>query len=136
MMIEGIPVGLKEELLVGPGKLGTPAIAQSIRLCRFHLFCVTGLVLVGLAFSSAAELVSTNFDAAVSYAASDRDTTSVIATHATEYDQGPSEGERLTNTPNRKVSERDTTANPGIGVELVCGLALFLWVQRFRNSWV
>ena len=133
MMIEGIPVGLKEELLVRPGKLGTPAIAQSIILCRFYLFCVTGLVLVGLAFSSAAELVSTNFDAPVSYAASDRDTTSVIAT---EYDQGPSEGERLTNKTNRKVTESDTTANPGIGVELVCGLALFLWVQRFRNSWV
>jgi hypothetical protein len=136
MMIEGIPVGLKEELLVGPGKLGTPAIAQSIILCRFYLFCVTGLVLVGLAFSSAAELVSTNFDAPVSYAASDRETTSVIATQAPEYDQGPSEGERLTNKPNRKVTESDTTANPGIGVELVCGLALFLWVQRFRNSWV
>jgi hypothetical protein len=53
MMIEGIRVGLKEELLVGPGKLGTPAIAQSIRLSRFYLFCVTGLVLIGLAFSSA-----------------------------------------------------------------------------------
>jgi len=78
-MIEGIRLGLKEELLVGPEKLRTPAIAQSICLSRFHLFCVTGLVFAGLAFSSAAEFVSTNFDAAVSYAASDRGTTSVIA---------------------------------------------------------
>jgi hypothetical protein len=124
---------LKEELPVGPGKLGTPAIAQSICLGRFQLFCVTGLVFVGLTFSSAAELVSTNFDAAVSYWASDRDTTSVVATHAPEFNQGPSEGETLTNKPNRKVSERDTTP---IGVELVGGLALFLWVQRFRSSWV
>ena len=104
MMIEGISVGLKEELLVAPGKLGRPAIAQSIRLSRFHLFCVTGLVFVGLAFSSAAELVSTNFDAPVSYAASDRDTTSVIATDVPEYDQGPSEGERLTNKPKDRKS--------------------------------
>jgi hypothetical protein len=136
MMIEGIRVGLKEELLVGPGKLGTPAIAQPICLSRFHLFCITGLVFAGLALSSAAEFVSTNFDAAVSYPASDRDTTSVVARQAPENDPSPSEGETLTNKPNRKVSERDTKANPGIGVELVCGLALFLWVQRFRNSWV
>src|ERR1700722_8663420 len=127
MMIEGIRIGLKEELSVRPGKLGTPAIAQSICLSRFSLICVTGLIFAGLAFASAAELVSTNFDAPVSYAASDRDTTSVIATDAPEYDQGPSEGERLTNKPNRKVTESDTTANPGIGVELVCGLGLFLW---------
>jgi hypothetical protein len=135
-MMEGIRVGLQEELLVEPGKLGTPATAQSICLSRFNLFCVTGLVLVGLAFSAAAEFVSTNFDAAVSYAASDRDTTPVVARQAPENDPSPSEGETLTNKPNRKVSERDTTPNPGIGVELVCGLALFLWVQRFCNSWV
>jgi hypothetical protein len=135
MMIEGIAVGLKKELLVGPVKLGTPAIAELIWWCRFHLFCVTGLVLVGLASSAAAELVSTNFEA-VSYAAADRDTTSMIVTHPPEYDPGPSEGQTLTNKVNRKVTERETTANPGIGVELVCGLALFLWVQRFRNSWV
>jgi hypothetical protein len=134
-MMEGIRVGLQEELLLGPGKLGTLAIAQSRCLRRFHLFCVTGLVLVGLAFSSAAEFVPTNFDAAVSYAASDRDTTSVVARQAPENNQSPSERETLTNKPN-KVSERDTTPNPGIGVELVCGLGLFLWVQRFCNSWV
>jgi hypothetical protein len=133
IMIEGIGVGL---LLVGPGKLATPAIAQSICLSRFHLFCVTGLVLVGLALSSAAELVSTNFDAAVGYGSSDRDTAAVVATHVAEYDQGPWEGETLRIKPNRKVSQRDTTPTPGVGVELVCGLALFLSVQRFRNSLV
>jgi hypothetical protein len=135
-MMEGIQVGLKEELIVGPGKLGTPASAQFICLSRFHLFCVTGLVWVGLASSLAAEFVSINFEAAVSYAASDRDTTSVVARQVSENDQSPSDGETLTNKPDGKVSERDPTANPGLGVELVCGLALFLWVQRFRNSWV
>jgi hypothetical protein len=134
-MIAGIRVGLKEKLLVRPGNLGTPAKAPSI-WCRVHLFCVIGLVLAGLAFSSAPELASTNFDAAVTYAAADRETTSVVTRQVSDSDQSFSEGETLANKPTRKVSAGDSTENPGIGVELVCGLALFLWVQRFRNSWV
>jgi hypothetical protein len=136
MMIEGIRVGLKEELQVGPRMLGTPAVFKSICLSPFHLVCIVGLVSVGLAFSAAAQFVSASFDVAVSYAASPGSTMSVVAAEAPENDQSPSETETLTNKANRKVSERDATPNPSIGVELVCGLALFLWVQRFRNSLV
>jgi hypothetical protein len=131
-MIKRIRVGLKEELLVGSGRIGRPAVSQSICLSRFHPFCIVGLVSVGLAFSAAARFVSTNTDAAVSYAASGRGTMSVLATEARENNQSPPE--TLTNKSDRKLSERNAAPNPNVGVELVCGLALFLWVQRFRNS--
>jgi len=136
-MIEGSRVGLKEEeLQVGPGKLGTPAVSQSIGLRPFHLFCLLGLVSVGLAYSAEGQFVSTSFDAAASYGALTRDTVSLVAAEAPGNDQSSPETQILANKPNGKVSERDAAPNPGIGVELICGFGLFLWVQRFRNSLV
>src|ERR1700737_3102011 len=95
IMIEGSRVGLKEELQVGPGKLGTPAVSQSRWLRPFHLFCLLGLVSVGLAVSAAGQFVSTSFDAVASYAASTRDTMSLVATEAPGNDQSSSETQTL-----------------------------------------
>ena len=69
-MIEGISVGLKEEILARAGRLGKSAVYQSILISRFHLFHFAGLVLAGLAFSAPAPCVATNVDVAV-YAASE-----------------------------------------------------------------
>jgi hypothetical protein len=139
-MSEGIRVGLQEEVLMRPGRLGTLAVFQS-RVSqsrfrnRFHLLHQVGLVLAGLAFSAQAHSVPTNVDAAHSDAASGRGTLFVVATEAPGNDQLPLGTKTLTNESNAKASEQ-TAAFPSIGVALICGLALFVWVQRFRNSLV
>jgi hypothetical protein len=133
-MIKGCQVGLKEELDVGPGRLGRPAVSQSLRLSPFRLFCLWGLVSVGLVFSAAGQFVSTNFDAAANYRASTRDTMFLVAAQAPS--QSSPETQTFGNKPDGEVSERNVAPNQGIGVALICGFALFLWVQRFRNSWV
>ena len=67
-MIEGIRVGLKEEILARAGRLGK-SVSQFILISRFHLFHFVGLVLAGLSFSAPAQCMATNVDM-VSYAAS------------------------------------------------------------------
>ena len=133
-MMDGIRVGFKKGLLVGSDRLGTAAVSPSVCLSRFPLFCIVGLVSVRLAFSAAAQLVSTNLDDAVSYSVSGRDTMSVLAAKTPENDQLPWETQTLTNKTERQVSELKPTPNPSIWMEIVGGFALFLWVQRFRNS--
>ena len=133
-MMEGNRVGYKEGLLVGSCRLGTRAISQAVRLVRFPLFCLVGLLSVRLAFSAAAQWVPTKLDAAASYAASDRGTISVVATGKPENHELSSETQTLKKKGDRQVSELAPIPNPSIGVEIVGGLALFLWVQRFRNS--
>jgi hypothetical protein len=135
-MIEGNRVWFwcKEGLVVGSCMLGTRAVSRAVRLVRFPLFCLVGLLSVKLAFSAAAHWVPTNFEAATNYAASDRGTISVIATEKPENDELSSETQSLKNKGDRQVSELTPIPNPSIGVEIVGGLALFLWVQRFRNS--
>jgi hypothetical protein len=130
-MSKGIQVGLQEEV-VRPGRLSPAAVYQSrCRRSRFHLLHMVSLALTGLAFSAQTQFGSMNVDAAVSDAASGRGTTSVVAAEAPENDQLSSERKTITN-----ASERNAASYPGIGVALVCGLALFVWVQRFRNSLV
>jgi hypothetical protein len=103
-------------------------------LSRVYLCCFLGLVSFGLAFSAAAQFASTSFGVAASYGASTRDNMSVIAAEAPGNDQSLSETQTLANKPEKKVSEPNAMPNLSIGVELICGFALFLWVQRFRNS--
>jgi hypothetical protein len=136
-MSKGIQIGLQEEVEVRPGRLSPSAVYQSrFRRSRFHLFYIVGLALTVLAFSAQAQIVSMNFDAAVSDADSGRGTMSVVAAEAPENDQFSSETKTISNESNANTSERNATSYPGIGVALVCGLALFVWVQRFRNSLV
>jgi hypothetical protein len=136
-MSKGIQIGLQEEVVVRPGRLSPAAVYQSrCRRSRLHLFHMVGLALTGLAFSAQAQLGSMNVDAAVSDAASGRGTMSVVAAEAPENDQLSSETKTITNESNANASERNAASYPGIGVALVCGLALFVWVQRFRNSLV
>jgi hypothetical protein len=59
---------------------------------------------------------------------------SVIATEVAENDRPPLEMKTLSSETNTKVPERNAGSYPSIGVALVCGLALFLWAQRFRDS--
>jgi len=124
-MTEGIRFGLKEGRLVESGRHGTSVDFQAARL---PLFCIAGLVSVGIAISASAQLVSTTADAAVSYVVSSRDTMSVLATKNPENDQFSRETQTLEN----KI-EGKPTPNLSVGVEIVGGLALFLWIQRFRN---
>jgi hypothetical protein len=132
-MSKGIQIGLQEEVVVRPGRLSPAAVYQSrCRRSRFHLFHLVGLALTGLAFSAQAQLGSMN----VSDAASGRGTMSVVAAEAPANDQLSSETKTITNESNANASERNAASYPGIGVALVCGLALFVWVQRFRNSLV
>ena len=131
-MSKGIQVGLQEEVVVRPGRLSPAAVYQSkCRRNRFHLFQMVGLVLTGLAFSAQAQLGLMNGDAA-----SGRGTMSMVAVEAPANDQLSSETKTITNESNANASERNAASYPGIGVALVCGLALFVWVQRFRNSLV
>ena len=132
-MNEGIQVGLQGEVVIRPGRLSPAAVYQSrFHRSRFHLFHMVGLALTGLAFSAQAQLGSMNVGAAVSDSASGRVTMHVVAAEAPESDQLSSETKTITNESNANASER----NAAIGVALVCGLALFVWVQRFRNSLV
>jgi hypothetical protein len=136
-MSKGIQIGLQEGVVVRPGRLSPAAVYQSgCRRNRFHLFQMVGLALTGLAFSAQAQLGSMNGDAAVSDAASGRGTMFVVAVEAPANDQLSSETKTITNESNANASERNAASYPGIGVALVCGLALFVWVQRFRNSLV
>lgn len=136
-MSKGIQIGLQEEVVVRPGRLRPAAVYQSSsRRSRFHLFHMVGLGLTGLAFSAQAQLGSMKIDAAVSDAASGRGTMSVVAAEAPENNQLSSETKTITNGSNANAPERNAASYPGIGVALVCGLALFVWVQRFRNSLV
>jgi hypothetical protein len=131
-MSKGIQIGLQEEVVVRPGRLSPAAVYQSrCRRNRFHLFQMVGLALTGLAFSAQAQLGSMNGDAA-----SGRGTMSVVAAEAPANDQLSSDTKTITNESNANASERNAASYPGIGVALVCGLALFVWVQRFRNSLV
>jgi hypothetical protein len=132
-MSKGIKIGLQEEVVVRPGRLSPAAVYQSrCRRSRFHLFHLVGLAVTGLAFSAQAQLGSMN----VADAASGRGTMSVVAAEAPANDQLSSETKTITNETNANASERNAASYPGIGVALVCGLALFVWVQRFRNSLV
>jgi hypothetical protein len=136
-MSEGIQFGLQEEVVVRPGRLGPAAVYQyRCRRSRFHLFHMVGLVLAGLAFSVQAQFAAMNVVAAVSDAVSGGSTLSVVATEAPENDQLSSETKTLSTASNASASERNAGSFPSIGVALVCGLALFVWVQRFRNSLV
>jgi hypothetical protein len=127
-MTEGIRFGLKEGRLVESGRHGTSVDFQAACVSRLPLFCIAGLVSVGIAISASAQLVSTTVDAAVSYVVSSRGTMSVLATKNPENDQFSRETQTLKN----KI-EGKPTPNLSIGVEIVGGLALFLWIQRFRN---
>jgi hypothetical protein len=131
-MIEGILVGLNEEILARAGRLGK-SVSQFLLISRFHLFHFVGLALAGLAFAAPAQCTATNVDVAV-YGASEGCPMSVIATEVAENDRPPFEIKTLSSEKNTKVPERNAESYPSIGVALVCGLALFLWVQRFRNS--
>jgi hypothetical protein len=136
-MSKGIQVGLQEGVIVRPGRLSPAAVYRSTyRRNRFHLFHLVGLALTGLAFSAQAQLGSLNVGAPVTDAASGRGTMSVVAAEAPANDQLTSETKTISNESNANASERNAASYPGIGVALVCGLALFVWVQRFRNSLV
>ena len=131
-MSKGIQIGLQEEVVVRPGRLSPAAVYQSkCRRNRFHLFQMVGLALTGLAFSAQAQFGLMNGDAA-----SGRGTMSMVAVEAPANDQLSSETKTISNESNANASERNAASYPGIGVALVCGFALFVWVQRFRNSLV
>jgi hypothetical protein len=127
-MTEGIRFGLKEGRYLSQGRHGTSVDFQAACVSRLLLFCIAGLVSVGIAISASAQLVSTNVDAAVSYMVSSRGTMSVLATKNPENDQFSRETQTLEN----KI-DGEPMPNLSIGVEIVGGLALFLWIQRFRN---
>jgi hypothetical protein len=136
-MSKGIQVGLQEEVVDRPGRLCPAAVYRSrCRRSRFHLFHLVGLAVTGLAFSAQAHLGSMHVGAAISDASIGPGTMSVVAAEAPANDQLSSETKTITNESNANASERKAASYPGIGVALVCGLALFVWVQRFRNSLV
>src|ERR1700722_12132385 len=104
-MIEGIRVGLKEEILARAGRLGK-SVSQFILISRFHLFHFVGLVLAGLGFSAPAQCMATNVDIAV-HTASEGCFMSVIATEVAENDRPPLEMKTLSGGTNTKVPERN-----------------------------
>lgn len=145
-MMEWLRVWFNKGLLVRSGRHGRWAIFQTVRLVRLPFFCVVGIVCVGLAFFVAAELVPTNLSAAVTYVVSGSGATSPVAAKTPENDQLRSGTQTLANTTaavtlpamdpekmNRRISELKPNPTSSIGVGIVGGLALFLWVWRFRN---
>ena len=147
-MMEGLRVWFNEGIPVGSGRLGRRAIFQTVRLVRPPLFCVIGIVCFRLAFSAAAELAPTNLGTAVTNPVLGGGTTTGIATKPQVNDQSPLETQTLANTTNtaatftqmepekmnRQISELNPSPTPSIGMEIVGGVALFIWVWRFRNS--
>jgi len=123
IMMEGIRIALNE---------GVRSISRAVRLVRLPLFCFIGLLSVRLAFS-AAQWIPTNLAAPAGSAASDHGATAVVVAEKTGNDELSSEIQSLKNK-GRQISELKPIPNPSIGVEIIGGLALFLWVQRFRNS--
>ena len=124
-MTEGIRFALNE---IESGRHDTSAEFQAVCWNRLPLFCIAGLVFVGLAHSTSAQSISLNVDAEISYAVSRGAMMSAVAAKKPEYDREP---------PQTQASASKTELKPapnlGIGVEIVGGLALFLWIQRFRN---
>jgi hypothetical protein len=131
-MTEGIQLGLKKRLFLESGKHGLSAAFQAVGEGRWPLFCSVHLVVIGLTYSVTAQSVSTNVDAAVR-AVSSRDTISVLAAAKPANEQLPGKSQVLANKIHSEASELKPVPNLSIGVAIVGGLALFLWVQRLRR---
>jgi hypothetical protein len=125
--------GLKKGLFLESGKHGLSAAFQAVGWGRWPLFCSVHLVVIGLTYSVTAQSVSTNVDAAVSRAVSSRDTISVLAPANPANEQLPGKSQVLANKIDSEASELKPVPNLSIGVAIVGGLALFLWVQRLRR---
>jgi hypothetical protein len=122
MMIKGIRVRIKE---------GMGTTSKAVRLVRFPLFCLAGALFAGLAFYEAG---STNLSAAESYATSERGAISTERGDKPGKDVLPPVVRVSNSSQDREVYQLTPTPNPSIGVEIIGGLALFFWIQRFRNS--
>ena len=131
-MTDGIQFGLKKGLFLESGKHGLSAAFQAVGWGRWPLFCSVHLVVIGLTYSVTAQSVSRNVDAAVR-AVSSRDTISVLAPAKPANEQLPGKSQVLANKIDREASELKPVPNLSIGVAIVGGLALFLWVQRLRR---
>jgi hypothetical protein len=125
MMIKGIRIRMKE---------GMRTTLPVVRLVRFPLFCLVVVLSTRLAFSEAAQPVPTNLNAALNYAASDRGAGSMGTPERRGNNGLSSVVQTSKNNRDRQVYELTPIPNPSIGVEIIGGLALFFWVQRFRNS--
>lgn len=125
MLIKGIRVRMKE---------GMRTTSQAVRLVRFPLFCLVGALSAGLALSEAGQPVPTNLSGAESYAASDRGAISMEGGEKPGNDVLSSVVRVSKSNRESQVYQLTPTPNPSIGVEIIGGLALFFWVQRFRNS--
>jgi hypothetical protein len=121
-MIKGIQVRMKK---------GMRATSQAVSLVRFPLICLAGALSAGLAFSAAGP---TKLSAAESYAASDRGAISTERGDKPGNDVLPPAVRVSTSNQDKEVYQLTPTPNPSIGVEIIGGLALFFWIQRFRNS--
>jgi hypothetical protein len=125
MMKKGVRVRMKE---------GMRATSQAVRLVRFPLFCLVGAVSAGLAFSETGRPVPTHLSGAESYAASDRGTISMEGGEKPENAVLSSVVRVSKSNQDREIYQLTPTPNLSIGVEIIGGLALFFWIQRFRNS--
>ena len=122
MMIKGIRVRMME---------GMRTASQVVRLVRFPLFCFVGALSAGLAFSETRQPVLTNLSTSASYAASDRG--AVSREGEKPGNDGLSVVQVSKSNQEREAYQLTPIPNPSIGVEIIGGLALFFWIQRFRN---
>jgi hypothetical protein len=124
---------MKDRIRLWSGRAGRGATSQALRLIRFPLFCVLVFASVRLALAATTELVPMSLNATASYTASGRGTMSAVTTKTLEKAHLPRETQTFTNKTDREISELKPTPNWRIGMEIVAGVGLFLWVQRVRN---
>jgi len=122
-MIKGIRFGNKK---------GVRTTFHAVRLVQLYLFCLVGVLSAGPALSAAVQPVANkNLSDQESYTASDR----ALSTGASDK---PEELASVVETSKAdrsgEVYQLTPIPNPSIGVAIIGGLALFFWIQRFRNS--
>jgi hypothetical protein len=121
-------------------------IAKTVPLAQWPVWCIAGFVSVMLEFPAAAKMIPRDLGIAVSVAVSTPGIVSLIATKVVENEQWASERKPWTNTlgaerlgamdPEKRdgqISELNPEREESTWVAIIGGLALFFWIQRFRN---
>jgi hypothetical protein len=110
------------------------ATCEAIGLIQFSLFWLMGLISLSVMISVSAQGAPTKLDNVTSYADSNGGNVSVFVAARGKDDGSAAQTEIVNIESNGQVDQVQAFPNPNIGVEILGGLALLVWVQRLRNS--
>jgi hypothetical protein len=121
-------------------------ISKAVSLVQWPVWCVAAFVYVMLECPATAKRIPTDLGIVVSAAVSTPGMVWMTATKIVENEQWPSERKLSTKTigaerlaamglekTESQISELDPKQEEGTWVPVIGGLALFFWIQRFRN---